>query len=369
MHNLILPPTLLTSSFTGCIYPGRLYQWSPLLTAHGMWPRCSAMRYTTNDNWQTRSGREFSLFAPPETFSTGQSFLRDLRAALDLDDAAIDDPGVNIVGAGLNSPPGSPRVPPAQPSSPLTPTGSDGPSHSMGAPSSSIALPAFSTAPPAPSPPLRPDIALPAPPTVKPKRKRPVDDDTRAAKKERRQVKRKLAAEKPTTLRVPTFRDQPAPLITELPSLATMPVTSTGFTAQRLGSLKEGELWSLDELKRDGKRVYEWDGWYEPNPTSVMSCHSRTARTARAARQWPSSMTKTALLRYCSVGPPEKLARSTTGLKLSPASRLLSTSWGTRRRLTVSIAVVPSRRRTSASRTAAVRRCASHYLVMCRFVY
>lgn len=108
------------------------------------------------------------------------------------------------------------------------------------------------------------DLAAPLPaPANKRKRKHRVNAASRAAHNERRGVKRQREAQMlgPTSIHPSTFRDLPSPLITELRAVPAMPVTSTGFTAQRLGSLKEKQIWKLDELEKDGKEVFRWDRW------------------------------------------------------------------------------------------------------------
>lgn len=230
------------------------------------------------------------MFSPPAPLLTGQSFLLALRAALDMDDA------------GLDSTPSSPVLSATLPLSPLTPIDSDeGSSHSMDVPRTSSPIPQSS--------PVDEHVALPATPSErdwsggtsdwstdaesdcssdygdasadgefdegdvatslpapvnKKKRKRAVNDLSRAANKKHRGVRRRAEVDMlgPTSKCPPTFRGVPSPFVTQLPGLSTMPVTSTGFTGKRLGSLREKHLWKLSELKSLGMAVVPWDGWY-----------------------------------------------------------------------------------------------------------
>lgn len=212
---------------------------------------------------------------------TGHSFLSSILEAM-----AIDD-------AGLDSAPTSPALSPTTlPSSPLTPIASDGSSHSMDVPRCSSAI--------TPSSPLDDHVILPeAPPesdwsgassdcstdgesncgdpltdtesTSQPapsnnkKRQRKSTPGDNAARKVRRKTKSQQEAQLlgPTSVRPSTFSAVPSPLITKLPATSA-PVTTTGFTGKRLGSLKPKQLWRLSELKALGMGIVPWDGWYVP---------------------------------------------------------------------------------------------------------
>ncbi|KZP10896.1 hypothetical protein FIBSPDRAFT_962675 [Athelia psychrophila] len=244
----------------------------------------------------TRTGREFSMFAPLEKMVTRHSFLSSIRAALELNNAGID------------SPRGSPILAPTSlPLSPLTPLASDDSMEvsrssieipSVSPPSSPISLPppsspislssSFSSPPASPvsssfsSPPASPVSLLPALPesqwsesdcssskgeseygddvsecgglskdapdskNKKCKCKHKTNPGDRAAKKAHLQAKHQAEAE----ARGPHG----------LAPLYLSRVTSTGFTGKRLGSLKEKHIWRLDEVEADGMEVFHWDG-------------------------------------------------------------------------------------------------------------
>lgn len=287
------------------------------------------------------------MFAPLEPLLTGRSFLSSIKAALEIDDA------------GLDSKPNSPILSATTlPSSPLTPVDSDASSHSMDVPRTSITISQSSPVddrvvlPAAPSEHDWSDgssgwlsdaesdcgsaptdgefngsevaVSLPAPANKK-KRRRVVDDRSRAAHKKRRSVTRTAEAEilGPTAKRPLTFRGEPSPLAAQLPALSTMPVTSTGFTSQRLKSLQEKHVWRLSELKSLGMAVFPWDGqcvlpfcYLPPADIQISTGHLL-----------PSLMMRTVLLRCSSVSPSANLARLMTGRKSSPGLRPQLTTW------------------------------------------
>lgn len=207
---------------------------------------------------------------------------------------AIDD-------AGLDSAPGSPILSPTSPPpSPLTPLASDGSSHSMDVPRRSGVTISSPLDDPVTLPEAPPEsdwsggssdystdrefndgdpstdaesVSLPAPSNKK-KRQRKSTPGDNAARKARRKTKQQQEAQllEPTSVRQSPFTAVPSPLITKLPSTPA-PVTTTGFTAKRLGSLKPKQLWRLSELKARRMDVVPWDGWYVITSLFYLSTH------------------------------------------------------------------------------------------------
>lgn len=105
-------------------------------------------------------------------------------------------------------------------------------------------------------------------------RKRKRGPGQKASKKRKRQEKREREQEEvdPTDLRRPRFREEPATAFTELKSEAHFPVNSTGYTAQRVESIKVDELWTLDDLKKGGIDVMAWDGWCVAKSSILKYC-------------------------------------------------------------------------------------------------
>lgn len=106
--------------------------------------------------------------------------------------------------------------------------------------------------------------------TKKEKRKREHEDRVRNSKKLRLQGKRQREARgrTATTLRATTFSKAPTAVRTRLKSKRDMPVNSTGFSALRRQTIKVDELWTLKELRKNGKRILEWDGRLVISPST-----------------------------------------------------------------------------------------------------
>jgi hypothetical protein len=51
-------------------------------------------------------------------------------------------------------------------------------------------------------------------------------------------------------------------LPTEIQPLHDFSVTSTAFTAKKVGALQEAEVWTLDKLLANGFELFKWDGMY-----------------------------------------------------------------------------------------------------------
>lgn len=94
------------------------------------------------------------------------------------------------------------------------------------------------------------------------KRKRKAYPSDVAAKKSRRRRKRRREKEAmgPTALRVPTYGGVPEVAHTELQSEAHFPANRTGYSADRLESIRPDHLWTLRELDEIDLEVMPWDG-------------------------------------------------------------------------------------------------------------
>ncbi|KAF7971008.1 hypothetical protein HWV62_22273 [Athelia sp. TMB] len=234
-----------------------------------------------------RSGREFSLFGQPETLLTGRSFAAAIQQAVELDDDEVD------------SPPNSPSRSPPSPLTPLSPSPFSSPlsslssldcievSHMQAASSGSspalapeelellpealeLPLSAFDSdasdwvAEPeegAPSPGPSHSL-LPSPPKAGKKRRRKIYPSDANAKRERRRNKRRREkdAQSPTALHMPLYAGSPEAFPTEMASEAHFPVNTTGYSAERVDSIRPGEVWTLQDLEKIGLEVLPWDG-------------------------------------------------------------------------------------------------------------
>lgn len=128
---------------------------------------------------------------------------------------------------------------------------------SLRSPSSSCGAPAAS--PPCPSSPSAADTS-----STKPRRKRKKTARDRNARKIRRREERRNA---PPTARAPhphlvkLHEATPDVLEAALAILKGMPVTSTVYTGKRVPALKEGQVWTREELDEAGFDEFYWDGW------------------------------------------------------------------------------------------------------------
>ncbi|KAF7968492.1 hypothetical protein HWV62_30451 [Athelia sp. TMB] len=199
----------------------------------------------------------------------GRSFAAAIQRAAELDDAQIDSP---------------PNSPPRSPASPLTSLSSSPSSSSLSSIYAGGATLECSSdelqAPPAvisdcdgsadwvteleddASPSAPPPPPPGSPPKSGKKRKRKSYASDVAAKKERRRNKRQREkdAAGPTALRVPSYRGSLGVLQTEMASEAHLPVNSSGYSAERVESIRPEHLWTPQELEEIGFSVLHWDG-------------------------------------------------------------------------------------------------------------
>lgn len=113
-----------------------------------------------------------------------------------------------------------------------------------------------------PSGPSQPSLG--SPPKVGKKRKRKVYASDIAAKRGRRQRKRQREKEAvgPTEMRAPTYGGVPGAIPTELLSETHFPANRTGYSADRLESIRPDHVWTLRELEEVDLDVMPWDGRY-----------------------------------------------------------------------------------------------------------
>ncbi|KAF7964991.1 hypothetical protein HWV62_1172, partial [Athelia sp. TMB] len=235
-----------------------------------------------------RSGREFSLFASAEVLHTGKSFADAIKQAAQLDDAGVDSPAAS---------------PPRTPASPLTPLSSSPASsslsslstHSMDVPRALFtpSSPGFTSedlgtfeeldvlsdaSVPLPSAFDSSDSSdwftesdeevlltqpLPSsPPRAGKKRKRKIYPSDIAAKCTRRRKKRQREGDAlgPTALCTPSYKGTPDALQTELDPETYFPANNTGYSADRVESIRPGHIWTLHELEEMGFDVICWNG-------------------------------------------------------------------------------------------------------------
>ncbi|KAF7965120.1 hypothetical protein HWV62_45553, partial [Athelia sp. TMB] len=251
---------------------------------------------TANNLFQlgtTRSGRKFSAFAGCDTILTGHDFTGAIRRAADRDEAGLGSPAVATVlpaspaesAANFDVPRTSSPVEPSSPVTlpPASPpwTGPSSPALSTisldlvpgvdvyGGESELESLPALS-APPSPTS-SRQSLSPELVPETK-KRKRRAGDN--AAHSQRRLRKRQSLRSLPTDLVAPCNPHQAVPLAlaTEMAPETHFPVTTTGYTGERVETIKPGEVWLFDDLLAQGFEVFHWDGI---TPYAILDCQNR----------------------------------------------------------------------------------------------